>query len=127
MTTVTLGGRRILISKPYDQQYGHLGLEMLMAFAMAKRQGASLHFVRPRGDFGAGLFELDSPDQVLANRTAQLMVTLLLLVICAHIAILVYARTATRQGEIAVRSALGASRARIVAQLFGEALVLSAG
>ena len=38
---------------------------------------------------------------------------------------LVYARTATREGEIALRSALGASRARIVGQLFVETLVLA--
>ena len=38
---------------------------------------------------------------------------------------LIYARTATREGEVAVRSALRASRARIVGQLFVEALVLS--
>ena len=40
-------------------------------------------------------------------------------------AILVYARTAGRMGEIAIRTALGASRARIVAQLFAEALALA--
>lgn len=57
---------------------------------------------------------------------AQLLVILLLAEVCVNIAILVYARTATRQGEIAVRSALGASRRRIVGQLFVEALVLSA-
>lgn len=56
----------------------------------------------------------------------QLMVSLLLVVVCVNVSILVYARTATRQGEIAVRSALGASRRRIVLQLFAEALVLSA-
>ena len=59
-------------------------------------------------------------------RMVQLLVTLLLVVVCANVASLVYARTATRQGEVAVRSALGASRRRIVAQLFVEALVLAA-
>lgn len=58
---------------------------------------------------------------------AQFLVSMLLVVIAANVAILVYARTATRQSEIVVRSALGASRRRIVGQLFVEALVLSAG
>lgn len=57
----------------------------------------------------------------------QLPLLLLLGVICVNVAILVYARTVTRQGEIAVRTALGASRQRIVAQLFAEGLVLSGG
>ena len=70
--------------------------------------------------------DLDSPDAAAAMNTARLMVALLLILICSNIATLVYARTATRQREIAVRSALGASRARIVSQLFGEALLLAA-
>jgi putative ABC transport system permease protein len=57
----------------------------------------------------------------------QVMMSLLLIVVALNVAVLVYARTATRWGEIAVRSALGASRRRIVAQLFAEALVLSLG
>ena len=56
----------------------------------------------------------------------QFMITMLLVVVCVNVASLVYARTASREGEITIRSALGGSRRRIVAQLFVEALVLSA-
>jgi predicted permease len=69
---------------------------------------------------------LNNPDAQLILPSIQMILTLLLVVICINVAILVYARTATRQSEIAVRSALGASRGRIVSQLFGEALALSA-
>ena len=51
---------------------------------------------------------------------------LLLLPPCANLAILIYARTVTRQEEFAARYALGASRGRIVGQLFIEVLVLAA-
>jgi putative ABC transport system permease protein len=57
---------------------------------------------------------------------SSLMLVLLLLPPCANIAILNYARTVTRQQEFAARHALGGSRARIVSQLFIEALVLTA-
>lgn len=56
----------------------------------------------------------------------QTLIVMLLVIVCVNIAILVYARTATRQSEIAVRNALGASRRRVIAQLFVEALVFSA-
>ena len=58
-------------------------------------------------------------------RGIQFGVGLLLLIVAVNVAILVYARTATRMGEIAVRTALGASRGRVVSQLFVEALVPS--
>lgn len=50
---------------------------------------------------------------------------LLLAIVCTNVATLVFARTATRSWEITVRSALGASRGRIISQLFIEALVLA--
>ena len=55
----------------------------------------------------------------------QSMISLLLVLVCMNVAVLVYARTVTRTAEIAVRTALGASRQRIVTQLFAEAFVLS--
>lgn len=51
---------------------------------------------------------------------------LLLAVVCVNVATLVFARTATRGYELTVRTALGASRGRIISQLFVEALVLAA-
>ena len=56
----------------------------------------------------------------------QSIISMLALIVAVNVGVLVYARTATRQREIAVRTALGASRRRIVGQLFIEALVLSA-
>ena len=55
-----------------------------------------------------------------------LLAALLLLPPCANIAILVYARAVTRREEFAMRYALGATRGRIVIQIFVEALVLAA-
>lgn len=69
--------------------------------------------------------EIDDPDDALALYAIEIAIVLFLVLICVNVAILVYARTATRQGEIAVRGALGASRRRIIAQLFVEALMLA--
>ena len=69
--------------------------------------------------------DIDDPQDALAVYAIEIAIVLLLVLICVNVAILVYARTATRQGEIAVRGALGASRRRIVAQLFVEALMLA--
>jgi predicted permease len=71
-------------------------------------------------------FDMNDPRAAEVVHLMQALITVLLVIVCVNVAILVYARTATRHGEIAVRSALGASRRRIVAQLFVEALVLSA-
>ena len=52
-------------------------------------------------------------------------VVLLLIIGCANCSILLLARGRTRQHELAIRSAIGASRWRIVRQLLVEAIVIS--
>jgi putative ABC transport system permease protein len=69
--------------------------------------------------------DLTDPTFVWLLRAAQLLVGALSFVVAVNLAILLYARTVTRLGEIAVRTALGASRRRILSQLFIEALTLT--
>ncbi len=81
--------------------------------------------LRPRlFTFAESVRAINGPGQSLMLLTGNLYVMLLLVLVCANVGLLMFARAATRETEIVVRSALGASRRRIVMQMFAETLVL---
>ena len=93
-----------------------------MATAFPQSHGS----VRPEVvAYAQAFIGIEAPEMQLGLRSLQFGAALLLLIVAVNVAILVYARTATRFGEIAVRTALGATRGRVITQLFVEALVLS--
>jgi putative ABC transport system permease protein len=61
----------------------------------------------------------------LEDLAVHAIVLLLLGAVSANVATLIFARTAMRESEMLVRHALGASRARVIAQIVTESLVLT--
>lgn len=68
---------------------------------------------------------VNNTDELQVMGLTYFFVIALMVVVCSTVALLLFARAAARETEILVRSALGASRRRIVGQLFAEALVLA--
>lgn len=63
--------------------------------------------------------------QAAALLSINVFLIMLLVLVCGNVALLMFARAATRESEIVVRTALGAGRGRIIGQLFAEALVFA--
>jgi putative ABC transport system permease protein len=76
--------------------------------------------------FAESVRAFDGSEEATMLLSGNVFVVMLLVLVCANVGLLMFARAATRESEIVMRSALGASRKRIVMQLFAEALVLGA-
>lgn len=92
---------------------------------------ARLEQAYPETNAGVGTIMRPYIEEVIDDPGRPLLWTMLgavfgvLLVACANVANLMLARSAARSGELAIRSALGAGRWRLVAHLLAESAVLA--
>ncbi|HLK63048.1 MAG TPA: ABC transporter permease [Bryobacteraceae bacterium] len=107
------------------------GVSIESARADLQRVAGMLAQSNPKDDKGMG-FRVDSSATWVANDSTKLAlrvllgaVSFVLLIACVNIANLLLARGVSRQKEIAVRTALGASRGRLIRFVMLESILLS--
>ena len=106
------------------------GVTVAQAQAEMSAVAASLERSYPQTNTGLGITVRPLLDKVVSGVRGTLlalmiMVIFVLMIACANVANALLARASSRQREIAIRVAIGASRARVIRQLIAESIVLA--